>query len=259
MWDYDDIDRWGPKLQDHLASMFPTDVKYTLAEAAPEFVEDACDLLLDQLLVPRETFASILVDWIAGQAVAAYHGTRLIENEVTDVRRNGLRRLVAADREPRLRRALSRHPRWSEVEGQLTGAIDHVGPGNGCGRREGQVHATLSRAGLVDGFNHYIGHGSEFDQHVAQHLLGQDGLEMLAVDGDQYMIKLAVPGAVALRANNPFGFDHEDFQDMIRHLLQAWAFKLAFPQWQCASMQIDSGLVFHNDVPAEWIVEITRL
>ncbi|MCR6629340.1 MAG: hypothetical protein NVV74_04395 [Magnetospirillum sp.] len=259
MWDYDDIDRWGPVLRQHIAPMFHADIEHILAEAAPEFVEDACDLLLDHLLVPREALASALVDWIAAQTVAAYHGTRLTEDEVADVRRNGLRRLAAVDREPRLRRALSRHPCWSEVEGQLTTAIDHFGPGNGCGRREGQVHATLSRAGLVDGFNHYIGHGSEFDQRVAQHLLGDDGLDLLAVDGDQYVIKLAVPGTVALQANNPFRFDHEDFQDMIRHLLQAWAFKLAFPEWQCASMRIDSGLIFYDDVPAEWIFEIARL
>ncbi|MBI2240119.1 MAG: hypothetical protein HYU59_04860 [Magnetospirillum gryphiswaldense] len=64
---------------------------------------------------------------------------------------------------------------------------------------------------------------------------------------------------VSLQANNPLKFDHEDFQDMIRHMLHAWAFKLAFPEWPCASMRTDSGLVFHDDVPAEWIVEIAHL
>lgn len=178
MWDYDDIDRWGPVLQRHIAPMFHADIERILAEAAPEFVEDACDLLLDHLLVPREALASALVDWIAGQTVAAYHGTRLTEDEVADVRRNGLRRLAAADRELRLRRALSRHQQWSEVEADLAATIDQE-----CRHREGQVHASLSRAGLIDGFNHYIGHGSELDQRVAHALLGDEGMALLTDDG----------------------------------------------------------------------------
>lgn len=70
-----------------------------------------------------------------------------------------------------------------------------------------------------------------------------------------FVVKLAVPGAVALQANNPFGFGHEDFQSMIRELLQAWAYWLANPGWQCSSLEIDCGLIFRTDVPAEWIVE----
>lgn len=258
MWDYDDIDHWGPVLWSKIEPLLSANVQEVLTENTPEFVEDACKILLNHLQVPCVTLNSFLVDWIAEQTVAAYHGTRLTESEVVNVRRGGLRRLAAIDREPRLRRALSRHPRWHNIEEQLATAIYCAGSGDCYGDREGQVHATISRAGLKD-FDLYLTHGSEFDRCVAENLLGEDGLNMLAADGDPYIIKIAVPGRVALQANNPFGFAYENFQDMIKHMLQACVFKKIHPEWQCSGMNIDSGLIFYTDIPVEWIIDITNI
>jgi hypothetical protein len=47
------------------------------------------------------------------------------------------------------------------MEPQLEETLALFGAANHGGHREGQVHLTISRAGLVQGFNHYLTHGSE--------------------------------------------------------------------------------------------------
>jgi hypothetical protein len=113
-----------------------------------------------------------------------YHGSRLTQDEVASIREIGLIPLVAAARRSRLARAFSTHPRWTNVADQLDAAIHAHGAGERAGRREAQVHLTLSRSGLTGSFNHYLTHGSEFDQHVAYALLGQEGKDLLATDGE---------------------------------------------------------------------------
>ena len=78
------------------------------------------------------------------------------------------------------------------------------GESNKAGRRESQVHLTLSRCGLLHAFNHYLTHGSEFDQHVAYALLGNEGKELLRKDGKARVIKVSVPGDIALNAANRY-------------------------------------------------------
>ena len=78
------------------------------------------------------------------------------------------------------------------------------GEGNRAGRREGQVSLTLSRCGLLHGFNHYLAHGSEFDQHVAYALLGDERKELLRQDGKARIIQVAVPGDIALNRANRY-------------------------------------------------------
>jgi hypothetical protein len=62
---------------------------------------------------------------------------------------------------------------------------NRFGPGwekAGAGKREdNSVHVCLSRAGLLYGCNHYLTHGAEVDQHIAQALFpGDSGLDLLA-------------------------------------------------------------------------------
>jgi hypothetical protein len=109
-----------------------------------------------------------------------------------------LRPLVASERQSRLTRALAAHRDWPQVRGDLDRVLTTYGEGNHAGRRQGQVHLTLSRAGLENGFNHYLTHGSEFDQHAAHALLGDEGKELLRRYGRPILIKVKVPGEVAL-------------------------------------------------------------
>lgn len=257
MIDFDDIEDWAPKITTALSQHVPDSVAQELAATAPEFVEDARDLLFE--LTGRDTVIDATLAWIRSREIVGYHGTRLTDEEVASVRANGLVPLKAEARRPRLERALSLHPRWHEVSDQLDAAIQAHGRGGVAGNREGQVHLTLSKAGLTKGFNHYLTHGAEFDQNVASKLLGQEGKELLASDGKPTMIKVAVPGPRALDAAHPY-FGIEDLRDrggvpnLVDHFLEAWSFRLAHPGFQSHTLRIDCGMIFRSTVPAAWII-----
>jgi hypothetical protein len=181
MVDFDDIDNWATYLAAALSEHVPDTVAPELAAAAPEFVEDARDLLFE--LTDRDAVIDATLAWIRSTKIVGYHGTRLTDEEIALIRAEGLIPLKGEARRRRLIRALSPHPKWQEATDRLDAVIHAYGPGGVGGRREGQVHLTLSKAGLTRGFNHYLTHGAEFDQHVASELLGEEGKELLARDG----------------------------------------------------------------------------
>lgn len=257
--DFDEINNWSTKLTAALRAHLPDSIARMLQSEQPEFVEDARDLLFD--LTDRESIVDATLTWIRSVAIAAYHGSRLIEEEIASIRTEGLIPLKAGARRQRLMRALSPHPRWNEVVGKLDVTINDHGPGGAAGRREGQVHLTLSAAGLLNRFNHYLTHGAEFDQRVAYTLLGPDGKQLLAHDGKATIIRVAVPGARALEAAHPhFSIDdlraRGDLPNLVSEFLEAWSFRLAHPEFQSRSLKIDCGLVFRETVPATWIADI---
>jgi hypothetical protein len=262
MIDFDSIDNWAPELAAALSGHVPDSVAPELAAAAPEFVEDARDLLFE--LTDRDAVIDATLAWIRSIEIVGYHGTRLTDEEMASVRAIGLIPLKAEARRDRLIRALSPHPRWHEVADHLDAAIQAHGRGNTAGRREGQVHLTLSRAGLTDSFNHYLTHGAEFDQRVAYALLGQDGKELLARDGKPTVIHFAVPGPLALDAAH-LHFSIDDLRDrgdvpnLVNQFLEAWSFRLAHPGFQSRTLRIDCGMVFRSAIPAIWIIGFDTL
>jgi hypothetical protein len=165
MFDFDHIEAWGPRLCRELSVAVPGDVSQAIASGKPKLVEDARDILLSK--VDQTVVLRLAVNWLKLQTIVAYHGSRLTAEEIVDCRRDGLCVLKATDREQRLRTILSAHPRWRAVERSLTEVIDAYGVNwlqNNSGRREGSVHAVISRSGLIKLFNHYLKYGSEFDQ-----------------------------------------------------------------------------------------------
>jgi hypothetical protein len=64
---------------------------------------------------------------------------------------------------------------------------------------------------LVNSFNHYLTHGSEFDQYTAYALLGDDGAALLARNGKRRVVQFEVPGQEALNASHPH-FSIEDLR-----------------------------------------------
>lgn len=260
--DFEDIDDWTPRLAAALKDHVPGNIGAMLAARSPEYIEDARDILFE--LADREAIIEAALAWVRSSTLAGYHGTRLTDAEVASVRTNGLLPLRAEARSDRLVRALSPHPRWIEVVGQLDVVIQAHGKGGAAGRREDQVHLTLSRSGLTNGFNHYLTHGAEFDQHVAHSLLGADGKELLRQDGAPRVFQVAVPGDVALRAAHPF-FDIEhlrangDAPNVVRQFIEAWSFRLAHPEFQSRTLEVNCGFFFCSPVPADWIVKIETL
>ncbi|MEX1204752.1 MAG: hypothetical protein WEB85_05830 [Dongiaceae bacterium] len=260
--DFDNIDDWVLRLTDALMGHVPDSVGPTLVAAAPEYVEDARNLLFD--LTDRDAIIDTTLAWVRSTMVAGYHGTRLTDGEVVSVRAMGLLPLKAEARRNRLVRALSPHPRWGEVADGLDAAIRAHGQRGCAGDREEQVHLTLSRFGLINGFNHYLTHGAEFDQHVAYALLGSEGKELLGSDGEPRVIQIAVPGAVALDAAHPFlGIDdlrsRGDVPNLVDEFLTAWSYRLAHPGFQARTLEVDCGMVFRSTVPSAWVVNIETL
>jgi hypothetical protein len=257
--DFDKIDDWAPRLTLALSDLVPSSVQQKLAATAPKYVEDAGAVLFG--LTSRCSVITATLAWIRSSVIASYHGTRLTAAEVASIRAIGLIPLKAEDRRNRLIRALSQHPAWPSVRDQLDMAIHKHGPGGAAGGREGQVHLTLSRVALLNSFSHYLSHGSEFDQHVAHALLGSDGTDLLARDGEPMVIRVDVPGERALEATHRYSSVEEmqargEIPNLAREFLNVWSYRLAHPEFQSRTLKIDCGLVFRSSVPAGWIAAV---
>jgi hypothetical protein len=262
MLDFDNIDDWAPKLTAVLRPHLPNSFEQMLDEATPEYIEDARDLLFN--LTDRNAIIDVILDWLCSGKIAGYHGSRMTDAELSSVQLAGLIPLEAGTRRDRLIRALSPHPRWPEVSTQLDATIQAYGQGGCAGHREGQVHLTLSRAGLTNGFIHYLTHGAEFDQRVAHKLLGAEGKELLARDGEPRLIQVAIPGASALDAGHPF-FSMDDLRasgeipNLVDEFLKSWSYRIAYPSFQSRTLRVDCGMIFYQTVPAAWIVDFDTL
>ncbi len=255
--EFDDIEAWAPSLENTLHSHVSEDAYRAIATSKTEFIEDALDMFFD--LTDREAVIQCTLGWIESKKIIGCHGTRLTNKEVASVISDGLVPLRAEARRERLVRALSKHPNWSKVEGRLDEVIDAHGRGNSAGHRQEQVHLTLSEAGVVAGFNHYLTHGSEFDQHVAYTLLGQSGKDCLAQDGVPILFRVAVPGHCALKAAHPY-FTVEDVRsngevpNIVKEFLTSWTFYLTDLSFRPNELKVDCGMIFKFTVPAEWII-----
>ena len=259
MLDFDNIDDWGSKLTDALRPYVSNSVEQTLVKAAPEYIyiEDVEDKLFE--LTDRDAIIDAVGGWLRSRNIAGYHGSRLTDAEFYSVKATGLIPLEAEARRDRLIKALSPSPRWPEVSGQLDAAIQAHGQGNHAGHREGQVHLTLSRAGLTQDFNHYLIYGSEYDQNVAKDLLGNEGMELLRRYGEPRVFQVAVPGAQALDAANRNFFDREEVPNLLREFLKSWACRLVYPSFQSQTLKVDCGMVFRQTIPADWITGFDTL
>lgn len=94
--DFDEIDDWAPKLAAALRGNVPDSACPKLVAAAPEYIEDALDLLFE--LTDRDLIIDATLAWIRSTTVVGYHGTRLTDDEVASVRTMGLLPLRAEAR-----------------------------------------------------------------------------------------------------------------------------------------------------------------
>jgi hypothetical protein len=262
MVDFDGIDHWASELSQALSEVVPSSVVSFVSAGNHRYVEDAKAQLFT--LAPRDAIIDTTLNWIRSNTIVAYHGSRMTAEDEASIRSTGLMPLVAEARRQRLERALSKHPNWPAVEGGLSAAIEKHGQGNAAGHREGQVHLTLSRGGLVNGFNHYLTHGSEFDQRVACALLGQDGVELLARDGVPTLVQVAVPGTCALEGAHPhFSIDDMlcsgEVPNLVNQFLEAWSYRIGHPNFQSRTLKVDCGIRFGSVVPAAWIVSMEHV
>lgn len=260
---YDEFQTWERSFGDLMARLIGEKALNDLSSSNFEFIEDAGDFVVSHSHI--KTASSEIQGWLLAQEYCVFHGTRLLSEEIHSVQYEGLRPLVAADRENRLREILERHPRWLSVEDKLLEVIEDVGPKEKQGRRQGQVHFSLSRSGLLNGFDHYLTHGSEFDQHVVQRLFGdQSGLELLSSETVPVLVHVSISGEQLIQGAHP----HFTYSDVIgmgeipgiaRTFLNSWAFKTANPSFEIEKLRTDCCMMERVATPPEKILTIEKL
>lgn len=256
--DYDDPHTWEESLSQALEKVVPAASRLVVATSCHEYVEDACNRLTEN--VDKKAVAVAVLDWLKQHTLAAHHGTRVTHEECEEIVKYGLFPLKATDRSKRLVRALGNHPQWGNVKDKLNAAIFMYGPQEVCGRREKQAHLTLSKGALTEYFNHYLTHGAEIDGHIAQELLGNDGRELMAQDGNALIFTFGVPGTKAIEATHPYltpsdMLNRGDFPNLVGEFFGIWCYRLSNPHYSPAKHGVDCGLVFDSIVPPEWLVE----
>jgi hypothetical protein len=101
-------------------------------------------------------------------------------------------------------------------------------------------------------------------RHTAHALLGDDGVALLARDGNAIVFQFAVPGQAAVDAAHPF-FNIEDLRargevpNVVSEFLKAWSYRVAHPDFDPRTLGIDCGLMFRSAVPASWITNAETL
>lgn len=263
MLHYDKFETWERSFCDLIFHQLGEGAVNSLASANFEYIEDAGDFVVNHSDI--ETISAEIHDWVRAHEFCVFHGTRLLPEETLSVQQKGLRPLVATDREQRLRKILSRHPKWGSVENRLLEVLEDVGPKEKQGRRQGQVHFSLSRSGLVNGFDHYLTHGSEFDQHVVQRLFGdQSGLELLNSETIPVLVHVCFSGEQLIQGAHPH-FSYSDVVEMgeipglARTFLNAWAFKAANPSFDIEKLRTDCCMMERVATPPERILNIEKL
>ena len=259
---YDQFETWEGSFRELAVDLVGKEEIQTLASSNFEFIEDAGDSVVRHTDI--ETASDAIYDWLQAHEFCVFHGTRLLPDEILSVQQLGLRPLVAADRRQRLTEILKTHPQWHHLEHRLAEVLEDVGPKNKQGRREGQVHFSLSRSGLANGFDHYLSHGSEFDQHVVQRLFGdQSGLHLLHSETVPIIVHVRIGGEELVRGAHP----HFSYSDIIgmgeipgiaRVFLNSWAFKVANPSFDIAKLRTDCCIMQRVATPPERIIDLEK-
>jgi hypothetical protein len=257
--DYDKIEEWSPWLDEVIASTGPKGLIDVLGSATPEYLGDARDHLV--AAVGRDRLVDHLNRALEPHRVRVFHGTRVTPEEMRSIAQHGLRALKLSDRRDALAAIFSEHPEWADKARLLDEELHRFGPGwekAGAGKREdNSVHVCLSRAGLLYGCNHYLTHGAEVDQHIAQALFpGDSGLDLLARARRAKIVSFTAPFPDAARAANPYGFPSHDLPALIGLLISAWAFRLARPTFTVVSQRETAALRFPALIGPERIERI---
>lgn len=260
MIEYDKIEIWHPNLSRALEPFISNRILNELISRQPEFVEDACDILL---LDNRDEIIDATIHWLYSNSIAGFHGTRISEEDEISIKAHGLRPLSAPQRQARLNRVISSHINQHQLKEKIDDILHKPENLRRFGERQGQVHLTLSLGGLSYGFNHYLEYGSEFDYHVIQSLLGKDGLELLRRDGESKVVTVNIPGRNALDAAHPYLTltdlrSKGEVPNVVGEFLKAYAFRLVRKSYQPENSRLDCGLVFRDAVSPEWIHSIVK-
>lgn len=248
LFDFDSPDDWFQSLHTILSDLVPTAAFEALSQLQDDETRTALDILIDHC--DRHAIVARVENWLTAHTVVGAHGSRMTEDEVASVLSIGLLAL-RNDRRESLRARLAHHPYWPSRAQAFDQVYDRIANG-GAGNRMGQVHLTISAAGMMANFNHYLVEGSEFDSHVAQLLLNGRAKQWLKSDRNPVLFKIGVPGRQALNAANPWTVG--EIPNLIREILDFYAEKFASLNNIPVRSFVDCGMIFRDDLPPEWVI-----
>lgn len=257
---YDKFQTWEASFDDLVEPLIGPQNLTKLTTSEFEFIEDAGDFVSS--LTGIKSISVEILSWLTKNEFCVFHGTRLLPKEVASIHDVGLQPLAALSRQDRLSEIFGNYDDWEIVKENLADVLGDVGPKQKQGRREGQVHFSLSRSGLANGFDHYLTHGSEFDQHVASRLFPDDsGLRLLQSRTVPYLIHVKMSGEDLVKGAHP----HFSYQDVIKMgevpglgsaFLNAWAFKKSKPDFDIIKLRTDCCVMQKEVTSPEKILEI---
>jgi hypothetical protein len=133
--DYDEIEQWHPWLTAMVLPIAPAELLGMLKTLRPQ---DVLNCVVEN--IGRQRLAEYLNSELDRYFVSVYHGTRVTEAELRQIRTDGLRPLRLSERRAPLVAVFSQHPEWSsEKERLLDVQLHRFGPGwakAGAGCRE---------------------------------------------------------------------------------------------------------------------------
>ncbi len=223
--EYDRVDEWESWFDEIISQIGPSNMIEILSQSEPEYIEDAADVLFQY--IDKRDLSDHLNTALKDYYVRVFHGTRLSDFELKEIKRRGLQPLDLMARKSTLVNIFKEHPEWRSVESNLNGILQALGPGKQAGLREdGGIHVCFSRNGLLEGCNHYLTHGAEVDGHIAFRLFNdkKTALELLKQKRQPYLISFISRFDSALTSANPYGFG-DDIPSLTKLFIQTWAYK----------------------------------
>ena len=226
VFDYDNIEEWSPWIDEALRTFDLS--RLTSSRANVTYIEDARNVVVNCLAINE--LSRILFRAFENFGVRLFHGTRVTDAELRQIREIGLQPLNLQSRRDRLISIFSTHPDWASVQEQFDKELHNYGPEwerNGHGRREdGCVHFCFSRAGLLHGCNHYLKTGAEIDICIAERLFPDgSGSILLQNYGTARIVSVVLPFEEAATAMNSYGFPSHGLPTLLDDLISAWAYR----------------------------------
>lgn len=263
MIDFDNFESWGASFHNIIVPLIGPENISKLNSSQFDFDEGAGKFVSD--LIDVKVISTEILNWLNQNEFCVFHGTRLLPEELKSLKATGLQPLVAYNRKERLVKLLKVHPNWDQFKENLDEVLDTVGPGEAQGKRECEVHFSLSKSGSVNGFNHYLKYGSEFDQHVAYRLFGNDsGYEFLKKSTIAYLVYVRMNGVDLVQGCHPF-FSYKDIMDQGEipglgiTFLNAWALKCARPEYDLVKLKTDCCMRVTQPILPDRIIDIEEL
>jgi hypothetical protein len=245
-----DSRHWHPSFESVITPHLPPDFRARIIDADPAHTDVARDLILE--IGDRDGIVDAALDWIKSNSIAAYHGSRLDDEGMLTVRRDGLLILDVASR---ISAAREKFPSIAHL---ITDDLaDLVINKHHLAHREGQVHCTISRL-FLEG-SEYVHGGSEFDRRLVHFACGEENVGLVARFGLPRIVKLALPGEVVLRGFHPF-FDidyvrrEEGVPNLVKDFLEDYAWRIHRPDYPVRGEDLCAML--KEPFPPEWVIGI---